>query len=116
MRLRAPSGWAVSVLLAVVGCGQTRGVPAPGGGGATSGNDEPVMALDFAQSGSRLVALGYSSNEAQVFRTFHDTELGFDCSFVPDAAGLHERCAPSAGVTVVYTDAACTELAGWSWS
>jgi hypothetical protein len=113
MRSRVSKGWAVSVLLASVGCGQTRGVPATGGGAGGGDDDPQVMALDFAQSGSRLVALGYSSNEARLFRTFHDALLGFDCDFVPDAEGTHQRCVPNAGVTMVYTDAGCTEPAAW---
>jgi hypothetical protein len=74
------------------------------------------MGLDFAQSGNRLVALGYSSNEARVFRTFHDSRLGFDCDFVPDAAGEHQRCVPSVLATVVYTDGGCAEPATWDAS
>jgi hypothetical protein len=72
------------------------------------------MGLDFAQSGSRVLALGYSSNEARLFRTFHDRMLGFDCSFVSEAVGLEQRCVPTAEVTMVYTDASCTEPAAWA--
>ena len=116
MRLRVSTGWAVTVLLAAVGCGRTSGVSDPGSGvGSGGGSDEPpVMGLDFVQSGSRVVALGYSSNEARLFRTFHDQKLNFDCSFVPDAAGRDQRCSPSAKVTMVYTDASCTEPAAWA--
>ena len=115
MRLRVSKGWAVSLLLAAVGCGQTRGVSATGAGAGATGDDDdpPAMALDFARGGSRLVALGYSSNQARLFRTFHDPALGFDCNFVPDRAGEHQRCVPSADATVVYTDAGCSELAAW---
>ena len=117
MRLRVSKGWTVSVLLASVGCGQTRGVSATGAGATGGDDDDPqVMALDFAQSGSRLVALGYSSNEARVFRTFHDQQLGFDCDFVPEATGELQRCMPSAGAIVVYTDAGCSEPAAWDES
>jgi hypothetical protein len=119
MRLRDSKGWAVTVLLASVGCGQTRGVSGGGVGAAGGGNDDepPEMALDFAQSGSRLVALGYSSNEARVFRTFHDSQLGFDCDFVPDAAGEYQRCVPSDAAGVVYTDAGCSAPAAWdAWA
>jgi len=116
MRLRAANGLVVSVLLASVGCGQTRGVSDTGGGAAGSDDGPPTMALDFAQSGARLVAMGYSSNEAQVFRTFHDSSLGFDCNFVPDAAGVHQRCVPSTTATIVYTDAGCSEPAAWDES
>ena len=116
MRLRVSTGWAVTVLLAAVGCGQTRGATDSGSGaGSGGGGDEPpVMGLDFAQSGSRVLALGYSSNEARLFRTFHDQELGFDCEFVSDAAGRDQRCVPTGKVTMVYTDASCTESATWA--
>lgn len=72
-----------------------------------------TMSLDYVRSGTRVVALGYSSNEARVFRTFHDQELGFDCSFVPDAAGQSQRCVPNQQVPLIYTDADCKEPAGW---
>lgn len=72
------------------------------------------MGLDFAQSGSRVVALGFASNEARLFRTFHDRELGFDCSFVAEAGGSAQRCVPTTEVTMVYTDASCTEPAAWA--
>ena len=112
MRFRAANGWAVSVLLATVGCGQVRDDSDTGGGAAGSG-DEAAMGLDFAQSGSRLVAMGYSSNEAKVFRTFHDSKLGFDCHFVSDAAGAFQRCVPDEASAVIYTDAGCSEPATW---
>ncbi len=114
MRLRVSKGWAVTVLLASVGCGRTGGVSDTGSGAGGEDGGPVVMALDYVQSGSRLVALGYSSNEAKLFRTFHDAQLGFDCVFVPDAAGEQQRCVPSSSATVVYTDAACTEPAAWS--
>jgi hypothetical protein len=116
MRLRESTGWAVLVLLSTVGCGQTS-APSDTGSGAHSGNgdvgDAPVTGLAFAQSGSRLVALGYSSNEAKLFQTFHDSQLGFDCDFVLDAAGAQQRCVPSDRVDVVYTDPGCREPAVW---
>jgi hypothetical protein len=71
------------------------------------------MSLDYVRSGTRVVALGYSSNEARVFRTFHDQELGFDCNFVPDAAGQSQRCVPNQQVPLVFTDMECKEPAGW---
>lgn len=115
MRLRVATGWAVTVLLATVGCGQTSGTMDTGSGAGTGGGggEPPVMGLDFVQSGSRLVALGYSSNEARLFRTFHDQALGFDCSFAPSADGRDQRCAPSLGLPLIYTDADCTEPAAW---
>jgi hypothetical protein len=72
-----------------------------------------AMNLDFVRSGTRLVAMGYSSNEARVFRTFHDQRLGFDCDFTPGLAGADQRCVPSATVELIFTDAACTEPATW---
>ncbi len=120
MRLRVSQGWAVSLLLAAVGCGRTGDVAhtgaGGGGAGAAAGGEEDApseMALAFAQSGTRLVALGYSSNEARLFQTFHDQQLGFDCDFVPDRLGAAQRCVPSSSVVVVYTDAGCTEPAAW---
>ena len=117
MRLRATAGWAVTVLLAAAGCGQTSGTNDTGSGTGGSDTDpEPgvgTMSLDYVRSGTRVVALGYSSNEARVFRTFHDQELGFDCSFVPDAAGQSQRCVPNQQVPLIYTDADCKEPAGW---
>jgi len=71
------------------------------------------MGLDFARSGSRLVAMGYSSNEAKVFRTFHDQQLGVDCDFVASASGAEQLCVPTATAMVAYTDADCTEPTAW---
>jgi len=71
------------------------------------------MALEFVRGGSRLVKMGYSLNEARVFHTFHDQQLGFDCEFVSASEGDEERCVPRRLVTVVYTDADCSEPAGW---
>ena len=85
-----------------------------GAGSGGGGDGPPVMSLDFARSGTRVRALGYSSNEARVFRTFHDQELGFDCTFVSDEAGRDQRCVPTPEVTMVYTDASCTEPAAWA--
>ncbi len=129
MRFRAQTGWAVMVLLAAVGCGQTTdavdggggtsaGVGAGGGAEANAGtggggDDTERQFLDFVGSGSRVVALGYSSNEARVFRTFHDQRLNVDCSFVPSVSGGDERCAPTQRLQIVFTDAACTEPAAW---
>jgi len=102
------------MLMASVGCGQVADVPDTGSGAGAAGSDGPVSGLTFAQSGSRLVALGYSSNEARLFRTFHDTQLGFDCDFVADqASGDEQRCVPSLKVDVVYTDAECGDPAAW---
>lgn len=117
MRLRATAGWAVTVLLAAAGCGQTSGTNDTGSGtGGSVADPDPgvgTMSLDYVRSGTRVVALGYSSNEARVFRTFHDQELGFDCNFVPDAAGQSQRCVPNQQVQLIYTDAECKEPAGW---
>jgi hypothetical protein len=80
---------------------------------AQGSDDESIQGLMFARSGTRLVALGYSSNEARIFRTFHDQQLGFDCDFTSTPSSDDQRCVPSAQVEVVYTDAACSEPAGW---
>lgn len=116
MRLRATTAWAVTVLLAAVGCAKTDAGrdTGTGAGGSADGPSTPApMALDFVRGGTRLLAMGYSSNEARVFRTFHDSQLDFDCEFVSAGEGSDERCVPRARVTVVYTDEDCTELAGW---
>lgn len=57
--------------------------------------------------------MGYSSNDARVFRTFHDSQLDFDCEFVSAADGTEQICVPRSRVTVVYTDPDCREPAGW---
>ena len=117
MRLRVATGWATTVLLGALGCGQTSGTRDTGSGaGGTDTAPDPgvgTMALDYVRSGTRVVALGYSSNEARVFRTFHDQELGFDCNFVPDAAGQRQRCVPNQQVQLIYTDTDCKQPAGW---
>src|SRR5690349_15931973 len=115
MRLRALAGWATTVLLGTLGCGQTSGTRDTGSG---AGDEDPdigtaSMSVDYVKSGTRVVALGYSSNEARLFRTFHDQALGFDCNFVPDAAGQSQRCVPNQQVPLVFTDAECQEPAGW---
>ena len=66
------------------------------GSGAGGNGPEPdpgvgAMSLDFVRSGTRVVALGYSSNEERVYRTYHYQALGFDCNFVPDAEGQSQR-------------------------
>ncbi len=91
------------------------GASGGGPGGVAAPGGAPSMALEPAQSGERLVALGYSSNETQVFKTFHDQDLGVDCDFVPDAARKLHRCAPSPRVALRFTDAACTEPAAEVW-
>jgi len=117
MRLRATTAWAVTVLLASVGCARTDGGSAsePGTGtGAAGADDGPApMALDFVRGGSRLAAMGYSSDDAQAFATFHDRQLDFDCEFVSATGTDEQRCVPRALVRVVYTDADCSEPAGW---
>jgi hypothetical protein len=124
MRLRILSGWAVTILLASVGCGQAKSAASAdlgegndagtGGGGSDDDDDPQAMNVAFARSGSRLVAMGFSSNEARVFRTFHDQQLGFDCDFAPGAADVDQRCVPARTVEVVYTDADCSQPATWS--
>lgn len=117
MRLRALAGWATTVLSGTLGCGQTSGTNDTGSGAGGNGPEpDPgvgAMSLDYVRSGTRVVALGYSSNEARVFRTFHDQQLGFDCNFVPDAEGRSQRCVPNLQVRLVYTDADCKEPAAW---
>jgi hypothetical protein len=115
MRLRALAGWATTVLLGTLGCGQTSGTSDTVSGAGDGDPDTGMgsMSLDYVKSGTRVVALGYSSNEARVFRTFHDQELGFDCNFVPGAAGQSQRCVPNQQVPLVFTDVECQEPAGW---
>jgi hypothetical protein len=71
------------------------------------------MALEFARSGSRLLAMGYSADGAKAFRTFHDQRLGFDCDFAAASSADELRCVPSAHVKVIYRDAECTRPAAW---
>lgn len=117
MNLPVSRAWAVTVLLASVGCGGASKTASSGaGGGGAGAREEPVaaMKLDFVRSGSRLTAMGYSSNEARVFRTFHDEQLDADCDFASNGNGTEQRCVPSARLRPVFTDEACTEPAGWA--
>src|SRR6185503_9747040 len=70
---------------------------------------EPVVELPFAVSGQRLKAWWFTSAGVELFSTFHDDELGVDCTFSPSAENARQVCFPTETVDVAYLDAACTE-------
>ncbi|MEP7052560.1 MAG: hypothetical protein ABJB12_19490 [Pseudomonadota bacterium] len=82
------------------------GAPA---GGASSGGDGGGIATamtDGYLSGTRLKAALQVAGAARRFVSWHDSMLGFDCSFRVDSAGV-QRCMP--GNTVGYAGFADTD-------
>jgi hypothetical protein len=96
--------------LVALGC---FGVSACGQSSRDTGNemitDEPVVELTFAVSGQRLKAWWFTSAGVELFSTFHDDELGVDCTFSPSAENARQVCFPTETVDVAYLDAACSE-------
>lgn len=84
-------------------------------GGSMQGASGSASELDpYFQPGSRLKPIVLTTDDggeildAALDRGWHDSELDFDCYFLPDEAGV-ERCFPRALTNgAFYSDAACT--------
>lgn len=78
-------------------------------------NDEPTntntnsQPLAFQTSGSRLAALGPTTQAGLDPHVFYDNTLDIECSFTPTASGQY-LCMPPL-VSVVFADAGCSEPA-----
>jgi hypothetical protein len=114
----------ISLGLEVLGCGQVGGTSAGegsshvGGAGAGEGSSDGLPAATdryaFAKSGDRLQALGYTSDGAAQFRTFHDSLLDFDCEFVSGKSCGDRQCVPTRSAQLIFLDASCSEPATWT--
>jgi hypothetical protein len=101
--------------------GDGPGVVGAGGGAprAARGNGELPQSSDrfaFAKGGQRLQALGYLSDDAAQFRTFHDQLLDIDCEFISGKVCGDLRCAPKLRTDrteLIFLDAKCSEPATW---
>jgi hypothetical protein len=55
------------------------------------------------------------SEGAVQFRTFHDTELGFDCAFTADPTSAEVYCKPPKLIELVFLDAECQQPAAYRY-
>ena len=87
----------VAVAVALFACAQTPSVAPPSG---------------TYVSGTRLRAKIIDAGDgATLFESWHDAQLGFDCSFQELGDGSLHCVPPPADASVTYLDASCTQLA-----
>jgi hypothetical protein len=111
LKLSFPSWLLGIVLTATLGCGGATKDAGSADPASPDGGPFPVASsLPFAVGGQRLQAWFLEAGASQIFDSFYDQQLAFDCAFVPTEKG-HYACLPLEFAEVLYLDAACSKPA-----